>query len=122
MASNKAQLRALALHVGVNLLLALGAFLILLPFIWMLSLSVKPENEIYEAAIRFLPSEWDFENYVEAFEFGEVGTFVKNGLAVTLTILAIQMLTVIPPASISSLRRSPSGSFSRDSSCRSRRW
>ena len=98
MASNKAQLRALALHVGVNLLLALGAFLILLPFIWMLSLSVKPENEIYVSSIRFLTSEWDFENYFEELEFGEVGTFVKNGLAVTLTILAIQMLTVIPAA------------------------
>ena len=64
----------------------------------MLSLSVKPEGEIYEAVIRFLPEEWDFANYVEAFEFGEVGTFVVNGLCVTLSILAIQMFTVIPAA------------------------
>lgn len=90
---------------AVNIILALGAVIILLPFVWMLSLSVKPEDEIYQAAIHFLPEQWDLENYVEAFEFGEVGTFVRNGLCVTLTILAIQLLTVIPAAYVLARKR-----------------
>lgn len=98
MAFNKAFFREHVAAATVNVLLAFGAVLVLLPFVWMLSLSVKPEGEIYEAVIRFLPEEWDFANYVEAFEFGEVGTFVVNGLCVTLSILAIQMFTVIPAA------------------------
>lgn len=98
MAFNKAFFREHVVAATVNVLLAFGAVIVLLPFVWMLSLSVKPEGEIYEAVIRFLPEEWDFANYVEAFEFGEVGTFVVNGLCVTLSILAIQMFTVIPAA------------------------
>ena len=98
MAFNKAFFREHVAAATVNVLLAFGAVIVLLPFVWMLSLSVKPESEIYEAVIRFLPEEWDFANYVEAFEFGEVGTFVVNGLCVTLSILAIQMFTVIPAA------------------------
>ena len=42
MASNK-----LWRSIALNVLLALGAVVVLLPFVWMLSLSVKPENEIY---------------------------------------------------------------------------
>lgn len=98
MAFNKAFFRGHVAAATVNALLAFGAVIVLLPFVWMLSLSVKPEGEIYEAVIRFLPEKWDFANYVEAFEFGEVGTFVVNGLCVTLSILAIQMFTVIPAA------------------------
>ena len=98
MAFNNAKLRKRLFRLSLNILLGLGAIVVLLPFVWMLSLSVKPENEIYEAAIHFLPTEWDFDNYTEAFEFGEVGTFVKIGLFVTLSILAIQLCTVIPAA------------------------
>lgn len=91
--------------VGVNVLLALGSIIVLLPFVWMLSLSVKPEDEIYTPGIHFLPQHWDWANYVEAFDFGEVGTFVTNGLEVTLTILAIQLLTVIPAAYVLARKR-----------------
>lgn len=98
MVFNRARFRKVLSRVFINTVLALGAVVVLLPFVWMLSLSVKPENEIYEAVICFLPMEWDFDNYVEAFEFGEVGTFVKNGLFVTFSILAIQICTVVPAA------------------------
>lgn len=53
MASNK-----LWRSIALNVLLALGAVVVLLPFVWMISLSVKPENEIYTPAIHFLPHAW----------------------------------------------------------------
>jgi len=84
--------------IFANTLLGLGAIIILTPFIWMLSLSVKPENEIYTPHISLLPKEWDFANYLEALTYGETGTFVINGLIVTLSILALQLLTIIPAA------------------------
>lgn len=99
MASNKLK------TVLLNALLALGAVVVLFPFVWMLSLSVKPENEIYTPAIHFLPTVWDWENYKEAFEFGEVGVFIKNGVVVTGSILAIQLLTVIPCAYVLARKR-----------------
>ena len=40
--------------IAINAVLAIGAFFVILPFIWMLSLSVKPENEIYAQTLTFL--------------------------------------------------------------------
>ena len=89
----------------LNTVLAAGAVVILTPFVWMLSLSLKPENEIYTPFIRLLPQVWDFANYAEAFSFGEVGTFIKNGLIVTLSILFLQYLTIVPAAYVLARKR-----------------
>ena len=70
----------------------------LTPFIWMLSLSVKPENEIYNAQIRLFPQQWDWANYTEAFVDAHVGWFIINGAIVTLGILLFQYLSTIPAA------------------------
>jgi multiple sugar transport system permease protein len=82
----------------LNLLLAGGAVVMLLPFAWMLSLSVKEEHEIFTSDLRLLPERWDWTNYVEAFTTGHVGTFLVNGLIVTLGILALQIFTIVPAA------------------------
>lgn len=78
--------------------LAIGAAFMLFPFVWMVSLSFKEEFEIYDPSLNLIPKTWDFANYVEAFTYGEVGSFLVNGLAVTLSILALQYLTIIPAA------------------------
>lgn len=85
-------------NLVINLALGAGGLVMLLPFAWMLSLSLKPENEIYTPDIAFLPREWDFANYVEAWTVGYAGTFVINGVIVTLGILVLQYLTIIPAA------------------------
>ena len=85
-------------RVFTNMMLGLGAIIMLTPFIWMLSLSVKPENEIYTPNISIVPKVWDFANYWEALTYGETGTFIINGLIVTLSILVLQLLTIIPAA------------------------
>jgi multiple sugar transport system permease protein len=82
----------------INLLLAAGAAILLLPFAWMLSLSVKEEHEIFTSDLRFFPERWDWTNYLEAFTTGHVGTFLVNGVIVTLAILALQILTIVPAA------------------------
>jgi multiple sugar transport system permease protein len=82
----------------INVLLAVGAAILLLPFAWMLSLSVKEEHEIFTSDLRFFPERWDWTNYLEAFTTGHVGTFLVNGVVVTLAILALQILTIVPAA------------------------
>ncbi len=80
----------------VHLLLALGGIVMIFPFVWMLCLSLKEESEIYTNGLSLLPKHWHFANYVEAFQYGTVGTLILNGWIVTLSILALQLLTVIP--------------------------
>lgn len=79
-------------------ILAPGGIVILTPFVWMLSLSVKPENEIYDTNLHLLPHQWDWVNYAEAFVEAHVGVLMLNGLIVTLSILACQYLTAVPAA------------------------
>ncbi|MEJ1964502.1 MAG: carbohydrate ABC transporter permease [Gammaproteobacteria bacterium] len=88
-----------------HLLLALGGLVMIFPFVWMLSLSLKEEHEIYASGLALLPAHWDFANYVEAFRFGAVGTLILNGWIVTLSILALQLLTVVPAAYVLALKR-----------------
>ena len=93
--------REILIHIG----LAAGALVMLFPFVWMISLSLKQEFEIYDPSLNLLPGEWDFLNYVEAFTYGEVGTFLLNGGLVTLAILLLQYLTVIPAAYVLARKR-----------------
>jgi multiple sugar transport system permease protein len=73
----------------------------------MVSLSFKPESEIYTPGYNLLPVVWDFANYVEAFGYGppgsfsgEAGNFIANGWIVTLSILLFQYAVSIPAAYI----------------------
>lgn len=79
-------------------ILTIGAIFMLFPFLWMMSLSFKEESDIYTPSLNLVPTHWDFQNYVEAFNYGEVGVFILNGSIVTLSILMLQYLTIIPAA------------------------
>ncbi len=60
-----------------------GAFVFALPFIWMLSASVKPLSEALAVPIRWLPSEFVWENYTLPWENLPFLTFYKNTAIVT---------------------------------------
>ena len=92
-------------QIITHAVLAFGALFMLFPFVWMVSLSFKEEYEIYDPSLDLLPTEWDFANYVEAFTYGEVGSFILNGWTVTLSILALQYLTIIPAAYVLARKR-----------------
>jgi len=79
-------------------LLLLGAFAILLPFIWMVSLSVKPQDEIFSATFQLIPSHLEWQNYVKALTETDVPRYLLNGVIVTAGILFFQILFAVPCA------------------------
>ncbi|MCP5366681.1 MAG: carbohydrate ABC transporter permease [Hyphomicrobiales bacterium] len=79
-------------------LLVLGALVILLPFFWMLSLSLKPADEIFAPGIDFLPSRPEWRNYAKAFQEIQLFQFLKNGAIVCGAILFFQILFAVPCA------------------------
>jgi multiple sugar transport system permease protein len=84
---------ALARHA---VLLVTGA-LILVPFIWMVSLSLKPPAEIFSGRITVLPEHWyAFENYSTALTAAPLLRFILNGTLVCACILIIQVLVGAP--------------------------
>lgn len=79
-------------------LLFTGA-LILVPFVWMVSLSLKPPGEIFRASFSILPQEWyAFENYSKALTTAPLPRFMLNGVIVCAAILTLQILVCAPCA------------------------
>jgi multiple sugar transport system permease protein len=84
---------ALARH---GLLLATAA-LTLVPFIWMVSLSLKPPGEIFRQSFSLLPEKWfAIENYTKAMTAAPLLRFMLNGVIVCAAILALQILVCAP--------------------------
>jgi ABC-type glycerol-3-phosphate transport system permease component len=67
-------------------ILFFGAFLSLIPFIWMISTSLKTLGEALGTA--FFPSSLRFENYVEAWQRAQFSEYFINSILITLITLA----------------------------------
>ncbi|MHC2296155.1 carbohydrate ABC transporter permease [Rhizobium mongolense] len=86
---------AIARHA---VLLATGA-LTLVPFVWMVSLSLKPPGEIFRASFSFFPQQWyAVENYTRALTEAPLPQYMLNGLVVCAAILPLQILVCAPAA------------------------
>ncbi len=79
--------------------LCIAAFIVLVPYVWMLAVSVKPQDEVFRASLTLLPERWALiENYGKVLRTIPVLTFVINGLIVCFGILFFQLLFAIPAA------------------------
>jgi len=87
------------------LVLIAGAMAILLPFIWMLSLAFKPQNEIFTETIQLLPSRLEWNNFVTALTETDVPRYLLNGVIVVSGILVFQILFAVPCAFALAQRR-----------------
>ncbi|MEO7854662.1 MAG: carbohydrate ABC transporter permease [Rubrivivax sp.] len=82
-----------------HIVLWLGLVIVLAPFVWMISTSLKPANEIFSTNISLLPHKWfAVENYREAFTKVPLLRYLLNGLIVTGGIFALQLLVSLPCA------------------------
>ncbi|WFU33673.1 carbohydrate ABC transporter permease [Bradyrhizobium brasilense] len=79
--------------------LLITASLILLPFVWMISLSLKPPGEIFREHFSFLPEQWyALQNYSKALTSAPLPRYMGNGVLVCAAILTLQILTCAPCA------------------------
>lgn len=66
------------------------------PFLWMVFTSFKPLAEALRLPPTFLPETWVPQNYVDAWNSGPFLHYTKNSIIVTLSVVALQLLTIIP--------------------------
>ena len=88
-------------------LLALGAVLVLLPFVWMVSVSLKPHAEIFTPHVSLLPQNPTLENYRRALTETAIPRYLLNGVLVTGGILILQLVLSVPCAYALAHRRFP---------------
>ena len=72
---------------------------VLMPFIWMIVTSLKPQTEIFLSEIRFWPEKLHVvENYRAAFGKAPLLRFLANGAIVTVSIFVLQIVVALPAA------------------------
>lgn len=85
-----------SVHAVKHAVLVSGTILMVLPFIWMISTSLKPASEVLSWPPKFIPKHWSVENYITVFKTAPFIRFFLNSLAVsvvsTLSILITSTL------------------------------
>lgn len=85
--------------LGRHAVLFLTAVFVLVPFVWMVSLSLKPPVEIFRGGFSLLPEQWDaVGNYSRALTAKPLPRFMFNGIVVCASILVLQILVCAPAA------------------------
>jgi len=64
--------------VLVYLVIVIISIFMILPFVWMVSVSLKPSGRIYEYPPRFIPSPVTFENYRTAWDRANFSLYFMN--------------------------------------------
>lgn len=88
-------------------LVALGAVAVLLPFVWMVSVSLKPHAEIFTPDVALWPLRPTLQNYWTALTATPIPRYLANGVLVTGGILVLQLLVTVPCAYALAHRRFP---------------
>ena len=79
-------------NIATYLVLSIGAIVVLLPFLWMLSSSLKESNAILVYPPRLIPENVTFEHYQNVLFDTGFPTFVKNSLIVAFFTIIGQVM------------------------------
>ncbi len=78
------------------IVLILGAIVMALPFVWLVSSSLKLENDIFQFPPQWIPNPARFENYSDALTYKPFNIYLLN----TLIIVSLNMIAIIGSASL----------------------
>ncbi|WP_404406574.1 carbohydrate ABC transporter permease [Pelagibacterium halotolerans] len=78
-----------ALYAAV---IAITAIMVL-PFFWMLSASLKLDREVFAFPIQWIPESPRWQNYVDIWKMIPLATFVFNTAKITVIVTILQLLT-----------------------------
>ncbi|WP_274651040.1 carbohydrate ABC transporter permease [Paenibacillus humicola] len=86
--------RAERLRDGLTyLLLTLGSLMILVPFTWMVSTSLKRKQDVYTFPPHWIPSPVEWHNYKDAFTVFPFGLYTWNTVTITSFVLLGTLLS-----------------------------
>lgn len=71
-------------HTLLHVFLVIGAVCVVLPFLWMISTSLKDTSEVLTTNPTFFPRAWRWENYGQVFKQVPFARFYFNTILVTL--------------------------------------
>ena len=90
--SNKKTNHAIMMVVIYAVLIIVTA-LMLIPFLWMLSASLKMNKDVFSFPIKWIPENPRWKNYVDIWTKIPLLTFVKNSTKLTIIVTLLQLFT-----------------------------
>jgi multiple sugar transport system permease protein len=79
-------------HILLHAALLAGSLVMLLPFVWMISTSLKRPPEIFKYPPVWIPSQIAWDNYAKTIAAMPFGRFYLNSLIVTASVTTLQIL------------------------------
>jgi multiple sugar transport system permease protein len=80
-------------RVLAHVVLTLGALTMVIPFLWMISTSLKTEDQVFVLPPLWFPAEPVFGNYVRLFETIPFGRYIFNSAFVSITVMIGELIT-----------------------------
>ncbi|WP_188194480.1 carbohydrate ABC transporter permease [Nonomuraea sp. SYSU D8015] len=85
--------RGLVRKVLAYAVLVVVAALVLVPFAWMVSASLKQNNQVFTIPIEWIPREFRWSNFAEIWDRIPMLTYLGNSAFLAVTITLLQVLT-----------------------------
>ena len=80
-------------QIVLYLALILIALIMLVPFAWMLSASLKLNKDVFVYPIQWIPQNPRWQNYVDIWTKIPLGTFILNTAKITIIVTFLQVLS-----------------------------
>jgi multiple sugar transport system permease protein len=74
-------------------LLTLVSILVVMPFLWTFSTSLRLPRDSFKLPPQWLPTDWRFQNYADVFDQTPFALYIVNSFKVTLLIVGGQIVT-----------------------------
>lgn len=81
--------------VLIYFILILGAIIMVIPFLWMLSTALKTVPETVQTPPTWIPKHWEWQNFKAAFQAAPFVTYFINSVLVTFLTTLGQLITTI---------------------------
>lgn len=74
-------------------ILIFSAFIVIVPFIWMISTSLKDAQEVFAYPPSWIPSGWRWQNYIDAWNAAPFARYFFNSFIIALAVTLGQLIS-----------------------------
>ncbi|HLH73581.1 MAG TPA: carbohydrate ABC transporter permease, partial [Chloroflexota bacterium] len=92
-ATPRARRSQLLLHVLAYLALGIGTLVMIVPFLWMISSSVKADSDVLAFPPAWIPPDVEWRNYLKVLVLLPFGRYLVNTTVVSITVTTLEVLT-----------------------------
>jgi multiple sugar transport system permease protein len=90
---NRRRIQKFAFTLGWYLTLGLVAILVIVPFVWMISTSLKGTKEVFAYPPAWIPHEWRWQNYIDAWQSAPFARYFLNSFITAFCVTLGQLIT-----------------------------